>query len=211
MGAQAGSTRALNAVNPKCSKIGARTEFRRCSGCKVLRYCSEACQIVDWLEEGLRRSHPSPDIHGISTSRDRAFLRFVLHHDYLEAKGNIISDRIPHPADIPSLTLFDYRQGRVKVETFDISAAPQKLPINTLYLADRMSRAMESDGRMELHVMVLPKGKDGRFWVVPFRTNSAVVRDSLVLMRAAFLRGGMAGVMAVSESLRLPHGFVEIH
>ncbi|KAJ7875551.1 hypothetical protein B0H14DRAFT_3437106 [Mycena olivaceomarginata] len=204
--------------NPKCCKIAVKTEFKRCSGCKAFRYCSKDCQIFDWS-----RMHKFWHMHRVNyrhtneilTSRERAFLRFLLHHDYLEARGAIFSDKIPIVCDDPedpSFTIFNYLHGRVKVETFPMSAALEdKVSIDKYIWADHVRRAMDSDGRMELHVMLLRFGDKKDYWILPLRSNSSYHRDSLVYFRNIYLRDGSAALVKAYENLRVPAGIVEIH
>jgi hypothetical protein len=91
--------------------MGLKTEFRRCSGCKVFRYCSKVCQGVDWREGGHRSTcgvhreqykgwfsfrvlgtefTRTADLEERVMSRERTFLRFLIHHDYLETENKIL-------------------------------------------------------------------------------------------------------------------------
>ncbi|KAJ7354426.1 hypothetical protein DFH08DRAFT_955819 [Mycena albidolilacea] len=174
--------------NPKCCKIAVKTEFKRCSGCKAFRYCSKDCQIFDW-SQGMHKFWHMHRVNyqhtnEILTSRERAFLRFLLHHDYLEAR----------------------------VETFPMSAALEdKVSIDKYIWADHVRRALDSDGRMELHVMLLRFGDKKDYWILPLRSNSSYYRDSFVYFRNIYLRDGSAALAKAYENLRVPAGIVEIH
>ncbi|KAJ6462494.1 hypothetical protein C8R45DRAFT_1080613, partial [Mycena sanguinolenta] len=85
--------------NLECGKILKKTEFKRCSGCEYQHYCSRECQIQDW-RTGHRDScqqarFPFPiEAPAYLTRRDRAFLRFVVAHDYERHKLEIFLARI---------------------------------------------------------------------------------------------------------------------
>ncbi|KAJ7121715.1 hypothetical protein C8R44DRAFT_786757 [Mycena epipterygia] len=38
----------------KCEKIRRKKDFKRCSSCWAVYYCSTACQALDWYEDGHR-------------------------------------------------------------------------------------------------------------------------------------------------------------
>ncbi|KAF8208520.1 hypothetical protein K438DRAFT_2012557 [Mycena galopus ATCC 62051] len=208
--------------NAECCKIGVKMRFKRCSGCKALRYCSENCQLADWdlmhrfSCRVYRRLYELCDESLMSN--ERAFLRFLLHHDYLEAKRKITLDKVPIfiNEEGTSFTLFDYRDGRVKIQTLVLSVASEKVHLSSsvwwALWEDRVLRAKTSDGRIELHVMILPDGGGGgAYWVVPLRTSDCLIRDSLNQLKDSFVRDGTPGLIAAVDSLKVPEGVVEIH
>ncbi|KAJ7302906.1 hypothetical protein DFH08DRAFT_945482 [Mycena albidolilacea] len=200
--------------NPKCCKIGAKTEFKRCSGCKAFRYCSRECQTADWHEGAHRSACPLHRdqyrfVDERFTSRDRAFLRFLLHHDYLQARRKILFDQVPilrDNPDCPAWTMFDYRHGGVEIGTHLIDLEGENAP----EWLDRVARTVESGGRMQLHVMLLRDGELTKFWVMPLRSNSSFVRDSVVRLGASVV-DGTDGLVGAFESLEIPEDVVEIH
>ncbi|KAJ7877991.1 hypothetical protein B0H14DRAFT_2712317 [Mycena olivaceomarginata] len=196
----------------KCFDHRIGVSQRGCDNPKAFRYCSKDCQIFDW-SQGMHKFWHMHRVNyqhtnEILTSRERAFLRFLLHHDYLEARGAIFSDKIPIVCDDPedpSFTIFNYLHGRVKVETFPMSS------IDKYIWADHVRRALDSDGRMELHVMLLRFGNKKDYWILPLRSNSSYHRDSLVYFRNIYMRDGSAALVKAYENLRVPAGIVEIH
>ncbi|KAF7351635.1 Ankyrin repeat-containing protein [Mycena sanguinolenta] len=206
--------------NSQCCKIAAKTRFKRCSGCKAVRYCSTHCQAVDW-DKGMHQMTCAVTYHAWykqidqdMTSRERAFLRFMLHHDYLASKSIILADQISFFRGNPALvscTVFNYLRGRVEIETFPHSDARQKLGVDEPLWLHHVLRASDSDRRMDVHIMLLPDGGGARFWVVPLRTNNSVMRDSLIRLMDLFPNDETAILIAKYESLRAPSGVVEIH
>ncbi|KAJ6599403.1 hypothetical protein B0H10DRAFT_2441307 [Mycena sp. CBHHK59/15] len=80
--------------NTACAKIRHKMEFRRCSGCLSLYYCSKKCQILDW-QEGRHRSlcriiqnRRQLDQDPFST-RDKSFMRALLHAHFDTCKQDI--------------------------------------------------------------------------------------------------------------------------
>jgi hypothetical protein len=78
--------------------------------------------------------------------------------------------------------------------------------MNGTLWSERVSQASESDGRMELHVVVLRDGANERCWVVPLRANTPWARDALPRLPSAG-EHGEAGVKAGLQNLPL----VQIH
>ncbi|KAF7310189.1 MYND-type domain-containing protein [Mycena indigotica] len=99
-----------------CRHVGPESEFKRCSGCRVVVYCSEACQKVDWREGGhkkgcaalrqYRQHHDSLDL----TPEDRDFLRVLMDADY-QASGLHVTPM--RPGDT---TVFRYGENPGRVE-----------------------------------------------------------------------------------------------
>ncbi|KAJ7673953.1 hypothetical protein DFH06DRAFT_1467324 [Mycena polygramma] len=110
--------------NMDCNIIKEKIQLRRCSGCRDLLYCSRECQRFDWGEGGHRDQcvvHRTQriDIELASTPRERAFMRALLHHDYLQFRTYLRSQWVKMWAadpDIKCSTLFDYRMGYVKIQ-----------------------------------------------------------------------------------------------
>jgi hypothetical protein len=68
------------------------------------------------------------------------------------------------PGDV-TYTLFNYTRGRFQVVTVPISVAiaDEKIPANSELWLGRVSRVRRSDGRKELHAMLVSDGAQGRF------------------------------------------------
>ncbi|KAJ7027380.1 hypothetical protein C8F04DRAFT_92455 [Mycena alexandri] len=76
----------------KCQVASSRKNFQRCANCASAYYCSVACQRADW---GSLHKHACKYFeHQGGTDiakRDKAFLRFILHHDYTHNRTRVLS------------------------------------------------------------------------------------------------------------------------
>ncbi|KAJ7894262.1 hypothetical protein B0H14DRAFT_3854379 [Mycena olivaceomarginata] len=103
-----------------------------------------------------------PSSTNASPPATRAFLRFLLHHDYLQARREILFNQVPilrDNPDCPAWTMFDYRHGRVEIGTHLTDLEGENAP----EWLDRVARTVESGGRMQLHVMLLRDGELTKF------------------------------------------------
>ncbi|KAF7344646.1 hypothetical protein MVEN_01624800 [Mycena venus] len=165
--------------NLECSHLRDRHRFARCSGCKNRYYCSNSCQISDWKDGGHRKTCASGSNLSLNTSQDfnwreRAFMRAVLHANYLENRPWILKDHnsFPqrHPTEVP-LVCFDYSLGSpiIRVTSATRSYHAKKFGDNTEW-ADMVSRAQASRGSLHLHVIAVPNGhKEVRYLSAPLR------------------------------------------
>ncbi|KAJ6579221.1 hypothetical protein DFH09DRAFT_1361011 [Mycena vulgaris] len=167
--------------NVECCAIRRSTDFRRCSICQKVVYCSTQCQARDWAV-GHRREcsqlfsarlqNPDP-----LTTRERSFMRAVLHHNYMSEKHAIHMRQLAWMHENPGrafYTLFDYSKGSVTV-----SIQPQ----STLALLDARpmaARAMRSSGKMALHVMLVDEGGKPRRRIFPMHSDGSQLHDGLV-------------------------------
>ncbi|KAJ7641920.1 hypothetical protein FB45DRAFT_1054305 [Roridomyces roridus] len=82
--------------NMLCGKLGLRADFERCGGCLSFYYCSKQCQSVDW-EDGGHKSTCKEFVPLLSekaalTTRERSFVRAVLHYDYALSRFQIYTE-----------------------------------------------------------------------------------------------------------------------
>ncbi|KAF7980194.1 hypothetical protein HWV62_39279 [Athelia sp. TMB] len=78
---------ALSCANPYCLASDSGHTFRRCSGCKLVQYCGEGCQLKHWVQE-----HKSLCSEMCSSGRETVilsseelrFLNFIIALDYME-------------------------------------------------------------------------------------------------------------------------------
>ncbi|KAJ7633265.1 hypothetical protein FB45DRAFT_1003363 [Roridomyces roridus] len=124
--------------NTLCTTFGPMTVFKRCSGCATLFYCSVQCQAVDWnnghrtackLHIYLLRGRPSTNP---PTSRQRAFMRAILHRDYMHLKLKIYTEavRTMHLSGDPNagyFVMFDYMRGDAVVDVHSLALESEDL------------------------------------------------------------------------------------
>ncbi|KAJ7804855.1 hypothetical protein B0H13DRAFT_623709 [Mycena leptocephala] len=78
----------------ECGTIRERTAFKRCGGCLRNYYCSKTCQRADWRAGAHRElctSRCTGSCRNRMRTRDRAFLRALVHRDYLALKPSFCS------------------------------------------------------------------------------------------------------------------------
>ncbi|KAK7022442.1 hypothetical protein R3P38DRAFT_2960977, partial [Favolaschia claudopus] len=156
----AGKPSFLACDNMSCGKIGGKNEFKQCSGCQSVHYCSGDCQKADWIDghredcDDLRlaAAHYPESL----TPRERSFMRFLIHHDYLRLLPIISYQELhilrPRPNE-EQVTIFNYTdRGGVVAH---LSAAHE---IDTdrrlaVELPIQLRRAARSGGRMRVHLM----------------------------------------------------------
>ncbi|KAJ7150046.1 hypothetical protein C8R43DRAFT_1006142 [Mycena crocata] len=177
--------------NPQCGKISTKSDFKSCSGCRSVSYCSAECQRADW-RRGHRSSCRDIRLHWLTdpdyiSARDKSFLRAVLHHEYTTRLKDILLRQLlfaNQSPGTPFCVMFDY--------TADGETTIVCVPIATPSLAkllgpswhDAVSRAAASGGRMQLHLMGVAEGSVKRWRIVPLRTRTpALMEEVLVLGR----------------------------
>ncbi|KAJ7302854.1 hypothetical protein DFH08DRAFT_988475, partial [Mycena albidolilacea] len=97
----------------------------------------------------------------------------------------------------------------VRDSAISVAIAGETIPANSELWLDRVSRVRKSDGRMELHAMLVSDGAQGRFWVLPLRTNRSFTRDSVACLGP--FEDGTAGLIEAVENLEIAEDTVEIH
>ncbi|KAJ6468149.1 hypothetical protein C8R47DRAFT_1223434 [Mycena vitilis] len=174
--------------NIECLAIRAKSSFKRCSGCWVFYYCSSRCQKVDWGKGGHREvcaaygtlcfSEASDDL----TTRDRAFFRAIMQHDYQKSKPRILPKELSFRHLYPTeeyLVLYDYTEGAVKITPQRLNSEATHKLLNGPEWMDIVSRVAQSGGRMRLHVMVHLEAVSQRYWAICLRTDTSRIDDFL--------------------------------
>ncbi|KAJ7889631.1 hypothetical protein B0H13DRAFT_2666161 [Mycena leptocephala] len=161
--------------NAQCHIVGQKLKFQSCAACHSVYYCSPTCQLIDWRVGGHRarckkiRSHSLMNPNPIGT-RNRSFLRAVLHTEYEENRCGIILCQLAFMSESPGmefLTMFDYvDDGACRIRCIPMDQANQQ--DLSLQLEDCVARALVSEGRMVLHLMIVAEGKD-RCHIIPLR------------------------------------------
>ncbi|KAK6969684.1 hypothetical protein R3P38DRAFT_2814064 [Favolaschia claudopus] len=128
--------------NVLCSHIQPKSDFKRCSGCQEVLYCSTQCQQIDW-QRGHRRycalycravastplvkprhfTEKTTDLRLSFTSSERRFLRAVVHKDYEDKRSEISQTLVTRWAANPAaevMTIFDYRASELSVSLHGI-------------------------------------------------------------------------------------------
>ncbi|KAJ7653971.1 hypothetical protein DFH06DRAFT_1203372 [Mycena polygramma] len=177
--------------NLQCGQIRVKPAFRRCSGCLSLYYCSTACQSLDWLEGGHRKAckaYGTLTLRGDNdldlSTRDRSFLRALIHHDYQKrlSKVDLFSQTATCLATQPGedfLVLYDYTRGEVKINIQLLSNTETERHLGCPEWMDIISRAKRSGWRMGLDVMVFDGPHGIQYHAIPLRTNKSSVHDGL--------------------------------
>ncbi|KAJ7610753.1 hypothetical protein DFH06DRAFT_1245825 [Mycena polygramma] len=169
--------------NMQCQKMSARTDFLRCAACMSRYYCSPDCQRADW--RSLHRDACQHCEHqgGESLSKkDKAFLRFLVHQDYIRNRQHVVSQRAAFmlQSRAPFYTFYDYRCNPVRIA---VEAADNRHTWPTqakkAQWMDRVHRMAVSQGKFLLDVAVIPGSKGADLWVFPFRTNSSRIHMGL--------------------------------
>ncbi|KAJ7073756.1 hypothetical protein C8F01DRAFT_2261 [Mycena amicta] len=187
--------------NIACGRIDSKTEFRRCSACQAVYYCSTACQEADW-EDGHRDSCSTrppwvlaSHLQQVFPYHDRWFLRALLHHHYEEHFDQILLAHIEHlvfancvagscsKMEMPRAIVFDFSvpvQPAISV----CSALDQRFPRQSR-TADEDSewtrivrRAEASGGRVMLHLLRLTHRGAPRTLLIPLRLPSTAIWDA---------------------------------
>ncbi|KAK6966575.1 hypothetical protein R3P38DRAFT_3245860 [Favolaschia claudopus] len=175
--------------NLECSTLDVKKKFRRCSSCQSFYYCSSECQRADWTRGGHRNACCSYGTlllgernNDDCSSRQRSFLRALIHHDYQKQRIHIHSRQAMFLSEFPHgtfLTLYNYMEGAVRIsvkeapQSFEALAGPE--------WKDILSRAAASGGRMGIDVAIFTANgpTQSRYLVIPLRSDSGVITDKL--------------------------------
>ncbi|KAJ7473320.1 hypothetical protein FB451DRAFT_1248995 [Mycena latifolia] len=184
--------------NMKCGLLLRKSRFRRCSGCARRYYCSEECQTIDWREAGHRavcESFGKSESDDAST-RDRSFMRAVVHHTYEAAKEALFRRQILHLREHPDTDFYCLFNFKSVPPSFGVYRV-QDLPCTNPMWVDCIDRARRSGGRMEIHLVHVPdgthddvsKGTNGRSKIFPLRSSSADIQTGLRAIAKALPSG----------------------
>ncbi|KAF7331431.1 MYND-type domain-containing protein [Mycena kentingensis (nom. inval.)] len=159
--------------NLQCQKIGHRADFKRCTGCRSMHYCSRECQSADWKPAGgnhrstcraYRQWHDH--VAASYTTSDLSFLRYFFATNYTQCRREFKSlhDSASASAETETETIMtmNYTDPQPALDAVLASdatlqsmlPAPSVLP-RAVWL-DMRRRARESGGRMLLHCVWIP-------------------------------------------------------
>ncbi|KAJ7461206.1 hypothetical protein FB451DRAFT_1498452 [Mycena latifolia] len=177
--------------NMACGQLREKSELQRCSICLDVYYCSRQCQAIDWraghrlncpLFSGVRNL---PEEQQCS-KQDRAYMRALIHRDYLANRPQIFAAEISHMKQNPqelTLVSFDYMNGPVVV---DISPWPTHTTLVEVaampydWVARHHNhgyRAAASAGRLTVHMMKIPNGMKYHLKIFPLRHTGQPGRE----------------------------------
>ncbi|KAK6971972.1 hypothetical protein R3P38DRAFT_3138484 [Favolaschia claudopus] len=220
----ASSVRLRACDNLECSVIRRKNKFRRCSGCQSSYYCSTACQMADWRNGGHREICASSGTLLLGkrnneefTARQRSFLRWIVHQDYLKARTNIYREQalfLSKLPDHPFITTYDYTLATMKVKV-EIKVAVSETDLlfgpewrNIL----KRAQGKGSGGRMGVDVIYVRGPKGVRSVVIPLRLSESVVKDRVTGLARALPGNPMEVWNAVTRILHVDGmNVVEIH
>ncbi|KAK7024748.1 hypothetical protein R3P38DRAFT_2951019, partial [Favolaschia claudopus] len=181
--------------NLTCHQVAERTEFRRCSRCRSVSYCSKTCQETDWITHH-RRICESPVPDTISP-RLLAFMRHLVHHDYLRLKTTAYFYRLYYlfqGAGGPCYITFNYTSGRValRFEPIDkwppVEVSSRSYEVNYPW-KEIVERAEDAKGELNLDVMLFPDGMGNNYRVFPMRCSSPMFHARMKELNEQRLRG----------------------
>ncbi|KAJ7143006.1 hypothetical protein C8R44DRAFT_866256 [Mycena epipterygia] len=184
--------------NMKCGLLLRKSLFRRCSQCARRYYCSEKCQTVDWREAGHRAVCESlrTSKSDAASTRDRAFMRAVVHHGYESGRDLLFQRQILFMRENPTADFYCLYNFKCFPPTFSVFPL-RDLPRTDPVWADCIERTRRSGGRMEVHLVHVPdcthadvsKGTDGSSRIFPLRLTRADIQTGLWAIAKALLAG----------------------
>ncbi|KAJ6550262.1 hypothetical protein B0H19DRAFT_1074124 [Mycena capillaripes] len=179
--------------NIKCGRVREEAAFKRCSACLSFYYCSSECQRINWHEGGYRAACARG--HSFHLGKYN-FLTRTRTHDACRSKwGRLAFEKVSFMAAHPGeayfvlFVLFDYRHLQVDISVHPLVGLETDAlgsPTGSAEWKNDVARAVKSDGKLEIHVMVIPEGIRARYLVVPLHTNSS--REHATLARLASFR-----------------------
>jgi hypothetical protein len=122
------------------------------------------------------------------SAKNRAFLRFLLHHDYVKQKHSILMLQSQFLQDFelePFYTEFDYTHLRGGPPKSRVRHTTDLIPLlgnSRAALArweDLCARMARDPKQMQLHVVVIQRGTEPWYLMFPMRSNSAALWDGL--------------------------------
>ncbi|KAJ7215395.1 hypothetical protein GGX14DRAFT_442878 [Mycena pura] len=181
-----GSLTALRACdNLACQIICEHHQTKRCAQCLTRFYCSRGCQKADW-----RNGH-RPTCSALGqlyfehdkwfSSRNRTFLRALVHHDYMRQQEDIALSALrsmhTNRSTLPYVEFKYTNGGQCEVS---IVADPNVRRRFENWYGDDIRRAALSGGRMQMHMMVVDEGYTTTMRSIPLRLGSEPVYQMLM-------------------------------
>ncbi|KAJ7124401.1 hypothetical protein C8R44DRAFT_147900 [Mycena epipterygia] len=177
--------------NMECLKIAVKADFKSCSGCSFVYYCSSECQKSDW-EAGHRQwcdKRGYARLPGPSFARDRAYLRALLQYNFKSSaiRSTVLLSQAEfiytHPGT-EFFTLFHFNNGTgIEIVPTSEYARAADGPL-------RLAQLSRAGGRLQLHAVGM------------YATQATIVRMFPMWSNSSDLVDGLACLVK-----RLPSGF----
>ncbi|KAJ7615447.1 hypothetical protein FB45DRAFT_1008367 [Roridomyces roridus] len=177
--------------NVECARISFKTEFRCCSGCESVNYCSVDCQRLDW-RRGHRNTCRAIRLHSLQnpgplTCRDRSFLRTLMDCAYTANLMAILLTELlllhQNGPDNQWMTIMRFVEGKFSVECIVMQDFTTRRQIEFLgpVVEDQLSRATASGGRNHLHAFIFSDAPDRPVGCLsPLRAHDGALHAGLV-------------------------------
>ncbi|KAJ7064116.1 hypothetical protein C8F01DRAFT_1130368 [Mycena amicta] len=173
--------------NHKCARVGPEALYKRCSGCRILNYCSESCQKVDWKEGQHKQGCASLrtlSLHESTldiSSADRDFLRALVDQDNAYYKLDTIRKTshtlVDHPdCSCELVTRYTYVNGDIGIHVLPAatSFSDERLPLvfgSREAWEECIRRVAHSGGKMVCEVVGFLGGGTEQYCVMPLRVR----------------------------------------
>ncbi|KAF7371458.1 MYND-type domain-containing protein [Mycena sanguinolenta] len=216
--------------NMDCGVMGPKTQFKRCSHCQQVYYCSSDCQRIDWRVSGHRELCQSIRIFSLKNKdlgmRNLQFMRELLHRDLTEHRysKNLLllpPNRLQYFRDLaqtsqcdPFATIMDYGvRESPQLHLEGISRLQGLRPSLPIHWEEHIGRMRRSHGRMELHLMMIPDGfgfsmNPARMVIFPQRSDRPTFHERV---RQILQAAGNDVQEEIRHALAMDDGVVKIH
>ncbi|KAJ6507067.1 hypothetical protein C8R45DRAFT_971447 [Mycena sanguinolenta] len=161
-----------------CARTRSKKDLKCCSGCLTAYYCSPTCQANDWRHGGHRQTCRDflfrQNQLAQTSSRDRSFLRALIHQEYMVQREEIAHKHHlfaeAAPGQMPVI-LFDFLSGACCIE---VGMLPD---IESPFDVD-VDRATRSGGQIQLHFVKVKVGPQYRQWPFHVHLNCVGLEDA---------------------------------
>ncbi|KAJ7628851.1 hypothetical protein FB45DRAFT_867824 [Roridomyces roridus] len=180
--------------NVECVRVSRKTDFKSCSGCESVHYCSRNCQRSDW-KRGHSKHCAAIRIHSIKdpetvSHRDLSFFPTMVEDMHTTTPASILLAKLVvmhRKLNTEHFTTFQYINGEFKVQTEPATRNEPGFKFGRDFFGpiwdDQLSRVAASGGRMLLHVFVANEGPGkcvGR--ILPLRMRNGALRAGLEVL-----------------------------
>ncbi|KAJ7660261.1 hypothetical protein DFH06DRAFT_1194130 [Mycena polygramma] len=172
--------------NALCGTMELRRQFKTCSTCHSVDYCSNHCQAIDWRDghrevckklQMFHRQYPET----LST-RGKCFMRALLTDDYLLRLPYVAMDQLLFMYEHPGqqfFTAFVYADAGSLLIRTEPAPSLEHAKRWDAHFPSHFARVKKSGGRMQIHVMVIYEGNQRRPLVFPSHADTSALHDGL--------------------------------